>query len=363
MKLKRFGAPVVLAVVATIALSSCAANEDAAPAATESASSLTGTLNAAGASSQQAAQEAWVAAFQTANPDVTVNYDPSGSGAGREAFISGGVDFAGSDSALNDDEIAGSFAACAPDTKAVDLPVYISPIAVVFNVEGVDDISLDAATIAHIFKGDITNWNDPAIAALNDGVTFPDAPITAVHRSDDSGTTKNFSDYLNQVAPDVWDQKPADPFPYQSGEGAQGTSGVIDAVTNGTNTIGYADASRAGDLGVVKLKVGDEFVAPSAEAAAAVVAESPAVDGREANDLAIKLDRKTTDPTHYPLVLVSYAIVCPEYADAAQGELVKAYVGYISSAEGQEAAASAAGSAPLSDELQAKVADVVASIK
>ncbi|MET0783132.1 phosphate ABC transporter substrate-binding protein PstS [Leifsonia flava] len=363
MKLKRFGAPVVLAVVATIALSSCAANEDAAPAASETTSSLTGTLNAAGASSQQAAQEAWVAGFQTANPDVTVNYDPSGSGAGREAFISGGVDFAGSDSALNDEEIAGTFAACAPDTKAVDLPVYISPIAVVFNVEGVDELSLDAATIAHIFKGDITKWNDPAIAALNDGVTLPDANITAVHRSDDSGTTKNFADYLNQVAPDVWDQKPADPFPYQTGEGAQGTSGVIDAVTNGTNTIGYADASRAGDLGVVKIKVGDEFVAPSAEGAAAVVDDSPAVEGREANDLAVKLERTTTDPSHYPLVLVSYAIVCPEYADAAQAELVKAYVGYIASADGQTVAADAAGSSPLSTELQGKVADVVASIK
>ena len=150
-----------------------------------------------------------------------------------------------------------------------------------------------------------------------------------MHRSDDSGTTKNFADYLNQVAPEVWDQKPADPFPYQTGEGAQGTSGVIDAVTNGTNTIGYADASRAGDLGVVKIKVGDEFVAPSAEGAAAVVAESPAVEGREANDLAVELDRTTTDPSHYPLVLVSYAIVCHEYADAAQGELVKAYVGYM----------------------------------
>ncbi|WP_395245939.1 phosphate ABC transporter substrate-binding protein PstS [Agromyces sp. MMS24-K17] len=363
MNLKRFGVPVVIAAAAALALTSCAANEGSATEPSESASSLSGTINAAGASSQGSAQEAWVAAFQTANPDVTINYDPSGSGAGRETFIAGGTDFAGSDSALNDEELAGEFASCAPDTKAIDLPVYISPIAVIFNVEGVDELNLDAATLAKIFKGDITTWNDPAIAALNTQATLPAATITAVHRSDDSGTTKNFADYLNQNAPEVWDQKPADPFPYQTGEGAQGTSGVVDAVTNGVNTIGYADASRAGDLGVANIKVGDEFVGYTAEAAAAVVAESPLVEGREANDLAIALDRKTTDPSHYPLVLVSYAIVCQEYADAAQGELVKAYVTYLASEEGQATAAEQAGSAPLSAELSEKVAAAIATVK
>ncbi|WP_394552854.1 phosphate ABC transporter substrate-binding protein PstS [Agromyces sp. MMS24-JH15] len=363
MNLKRLGVPVVLAAVAALALTSCATNEAGAADPSESASSLSGTINAAGASSQGSAQEAWVAAFQTANTGVTINYDPSGSGAGRETFIAGGSDFAGSDSALNDEELAGEFASCAPDTAAIDLPVYISPIAVIFNVEGVDELNLDAATLAKIFKGDITTWNDPAIAALNTQATLPATPITAVHRSDDSGTTKNFADYLYQNAPEVWDQKPADPFPYQTGEGAQGTSGVVEAVTNGVGTIGYADASKAGDLGVANIKVGDEFVGYTAEAAAAVVAESPLVEGREANDLAIAIDRKTTDPTHYPLVLVSYAIVCQEYADAAQGELVQAYVSYIASAEGQAVAAENAGSAPLSDELSAKVAAAIETVK
>lgn len=363
MNVSRLGRAAVVAAVAAVALSSCAANEGGSSAPSESASSLSGTINAAGASSQGSAQEAWVAAFQTENPDVTINYDPSGSGAGREAFIAGGVDFAGSDSFLNDDELAGTFAACAPDTKAIDLPVYISPIAVIYNVEGVDELNLDAATLAKIFKGEITTWNDPAIASLNPGASLPSSNITAVHRSDDSGTTKNFADYLNQNAPEVWDQKPADTFPFQAGEGAQGTSGVVDAVTNGVNTIGYADASRAGDLGVANIKVGDEFVGYTAEAAAAVVAESPLVEGREANDLAIALDRKTTDPSHYPLVLVSYAIVCQEYADADQGELVKNYVGYLASEAGQATAAEQAGSAPLSSELADKVTAALESVK
>jgi phosphate transport system substrate-binding protein len=365
VNLMRYGRPAVIAIAAALVLSSCASNEGGAstPADGAEESTLSGTINAAGASSQGSAQEAWIKGFQTANTGVTINYDPSGSGAGRETFIAGGTDFAGSDSYLSDEELAGEFAACAPDTLAVDLPVYISPIAVIFNIEGVTDLNLDADTLAKIFTGAITTWNDPAIVALNADADLPAGPITAVHRSDDSGTTKNFADYLFQAAPDVWTEKPADPFPYQTGEGAQGTSGVVDAVTNGTGTIGYADASRAGDLGVAKIKVGDEFVEYTAEAAAAVVDGSPLVEGRADNDLAIKLDRLTTDPTHYPLVLVSYAVVCEEYADADQGTLVKEYVSYMASEAGQEEAAASAGAAPLSADLQSKVAAVLETVK
>ncbi len=358
----RLGSIAALAIVGSIVLSSCAANEEA-PAGDAPESTLAGTIDGSGASSQGSAQEAWIAAFQIANPDVTITYDPAGSGAGREAFIAGGVSFAGTDSSLKDEEIAGGFAGCVADSGYIEVPVYISPIAVIFNVEGVDELNLDAATLAGIFKGTITTWDDAAIVALNKDATLPSAPITAVHRSDDSGTTKNFADYLNKVAPEVWDAAPADPFPYATGEGAQGTSGVVDAVTNGTNTIGYADASKAGDLGVAKIKVGDEFVGYTAEAAAAVVAESPFVEGRAETDLAIKLDRTTTDPSHYPLVLVSYIIACGEYEDADTAAVVKAYVGYLASEEGQAEAASAAGAAPLSADLSAKVATAIATIK
>jgi phosphate transport system substrate-binding protein len=359
----RLGTIGAIALAGTILLSSCAANEDAAPAETDApVSTLSGTIDGSGASSQGSAQEAWIAAFQTANPDVTINYDPAGSGAGRAAFIAGGVAFAGTDSALKQEEIDGGFAACVPDTGYVQVPAYISPIAVIFNVEGVTDLNLDAATIAGIFKGTITTWDDAAIVALNKDAKLPSAPITAVHRSDDSGTTKNFTDYLNKVAPTVWDAPAADPFPYTTGEAAQGTSGVVDAVTNGTNTIGYADASKAGDLGIAKVKVGDEFVAFTPEAAAAVVEESPLVEGRGANDIAVALDRTTTDPSHYPLVLVSYSIVCETYADPAQAELVKSYIGYITSADGQSEAASSAGAAPLSADLASRVATALESV-
>ena len=161
---KRFGSIAAIAIAGTMLFSACAANEDA-PAG-ESTSKLSGTLDGAGASSQGSAQEAWTKDFQTANPDVTINYEPSGSGAGREAFIAGGVAFAGSDSSLKDEEIAGGFKGCVADTGYVEVPVYISPIAVIFNVEGVDELNLDAATLAGIFKGTITTWNDPAIVEI-----------------------------------------------------------------------------------------------------------------------------------------------------------------------------------------------------
>jgi len=363
VNLKRFGVPAVVAVTAALALSSCASNEGtAAPEA--SASTLSGNLVGAGASSQDAAQQAWIAGFQTANPDVTIDYDPSGSGAGRETFLEGASDFAGSDRAFKDEEIAaGGFAKCAPDSSIVELPLYVSPIAVIFNLEGVDTLDLEPATVAGIFAGTITNWNDPAIAATNEGVELPDLAITPVHRSDDSGTTENFTEYLGAGAPGVWTYEADGVWPFEGGEAAQGTSGVVDAVTNGTGTIGYADASRAGDLGTVAVKVGDEFVPYSPEAAAAIVDASPFVEGRAEGDLAIELDRTSTEAGVYPIVLVSYLIACQEYAEPENVELVKAYLGYIASEEGQDVAAENAGSAPITDALREKVVAAIDSIK
>ncbi len=364
MNLKRFGVPAVIAVTAAIALSSCAANESGATAPSESASTLSGNLVGAGASSQDAAQQAWIAGFQTANPDVTIDYDPSGSGAGRETFLEGASDFAGSDAAFSDEDIAaGGFMKCAADSDIVELPLYISPIAVIFNLDGVTSLDLDAATIAGIFAGTITNWNDPAIAATNSGVTLPDLAITAVHRSDDSGTTDNFTDYLAAAAPEVWTFEPDGVWPFEGGEAAQGTSGVVDAVTNGTGTIGYADASRAGDLGTVSVEVGDEFVPYSPEAAAAIVDHSPFATGRAEGDLAIEIDRTSEEAGVYPIVLVSYLIGCQQYEDPANVELVKGYLSYIASTEGQDAAAADAGSAPISDTLREKITAAIDSIQ
>ena len=364
MNFKRLGTIGAIAIAGTILLSSCAAGTDS-DTDEGTASNLTGTLVGAGASSQQSAQEAWVAGFQMANENVTVEYDPIGSGGGRDTFIGGGSQFAGSDRAFKDEEIAeDNFASCVPGTGILEIPAYISPIAIIFNLDGVDSLNLDADTIAGIFNGSITKWNDAAIVAQNDGVDLPDLGITAVHRADDSGTTANFTDYLSAAAPSVWTVGSIETWPTEfGGEGAPQTSGLVDAVTNGTGTIGYADASRAGDLGTVAVKVGDEYVPYSPEAAAAIVDASPLAEGRGDTDLAVNLDRASAESGVYPVVLISYLIACNEYASSDNDDLVKSYLSYIISDEGQATAAESAGSAPISSSLFEKAQAAVDAIK
>ncbi|MCW2765114.1 MAG: pstS [Nocardioides sp.] len=349
--------------ILTVAVSGCAAGNDTSGS-TPSGSTLSGTLNGGGSSAQEAAQGVWRAQFQSANGDgVTVNYDPVGSGTGRENFISGAYTFAGSDSALSTDagELNNAKKRCGGEDP-IEVPAYVSPIAVVYNVAGVDNLQLSAATIAKIFDGKITTWDDPAIAAENAGATLPSTTITPVHRSDDSGTTNNFTDYLSQAAGGAWSYPADGVWPKSSGEAAEGTSGLVAAVGSGDGTIGYADESQVGSLGVASIKVGSEYVAPTAEGAAKVLAISPRVQGRASVDMAIQVDRTTTEPGAYPLLLASYLIACQHYDDANDAALVKGYLSYVVSADGQQAAAAQAGSAPLDSSLQAEAAGIVDKI-
>ncbi len=356
------------AAASTADTSSAAPSTDASGGMSASASStggpggpLSGTLKGSGSTAQTAAMAAWVAGFQQKNSGVTVNYNPIGSGGGVTAFLAGSASYAGSDAYLTTQELTSSQKVCGAG-GALDIPAYVSPIAVVYNLPSVTALKLDAPTIAKIFLGTIKTWDDPAIKALNAGVTLPATPIAPVHRSDKSGTTKNFTDYLSKAAPSAWTAKPDQVWPVSGGESGNGTSGLIAAVKGGTGTIGYADASQAGTLGKASVKVGATFNAPTAAGAAKAVDASTPVTGRPAGDLAITIDRTTTAAGAYPLVLLSYDIGCTKYSDAKQGALVKGLFSYITSSEGQAAAAKTAGSAPLSAALQAKAVTSVAKI-
>ncbi|HCS62360.1 MAG TPA: phosphate ABC transporter substrate-binding protein PstS [Microbacterium sp.] len=356
MKISRIARIGAVGAVAALALAGCAANEGGTGGTTEEPtnSTLSGTVDATGASSQTAAQEAWVAAFQTANPDVTINYEPTGSGTGRTNFQEGASNFIGSDRAFNDEEIAaGGFGACTTD-DIVEIPAYISPVAVAFNLEGVETLNLDAASIAGIFAGTITNWNDPAIAEQNDGVELPDLAISAVHRSDPSGTQETFANYMSATAGDVWTYEVSDEWPIEGGEAAQGTSGVKQAITAGNGAIGFLDASQAEGLGLVHVGVNGEYIEYSADAASALVEGSELAAGRGEGDLVFDVDPAAAPDGSYPIALVSYLIGCEQYEDANVAELVKTYFEYIVSAEGQDAAAENAGNAPISDGLREK---------
>ena len=328
---------------------------------------ISGNFQGAGASSQQSAVEAWIAGFQGANPDAKIAYNPSGSGAGVQTFLTGATAWAGSDKALADDEVEQSKSVCA-DGTAFDVPVYVSPIAVIFNLKGVSDagkhINMDADTIAKIFDGKITKWNDPAIADQNKDLTLPDTAITVVHRSDKSGTTQNFVSYFKDQAPDSWTYDLSENWPNEVGQGAKGTSGVVSTVKQADGTIGYADFSQVGDLGTVAVKVGDSYNEISAEAGSKVIEDSKQDDTVKGdNRIVIKINHATEAKGAYPIVLVSYDIVCPAYKDTKQAEFAKAWLTYVTSDEGQKAAQDAAGTAPLPASLKTKVAKSIEAIK
>lgn len=366
MKRSTFGRAILPGVAAlALALSACGASNESGGSTKDNAaaSGLTGTLKGAGATSQEKAQEAWFTAVQGQNDGFTVEYNLVGSTDGRSQFTSGAVSFAGSDSALTNDEGELDAATKRCGSEPLQVPAYVSPIAIAFNLPGITTLNLDADTIAKIFDRKITKWNDSAIADANPDADLPNTDITPVHRSDDSGTTKNFTDYLNKAAPDSWPYPADDPFPV-AGEASEGTSGVVKSIESNEGFIGYADASQvAADAGRVSVGVGDAFVAPSPEGAAKVVEVSPGVDGASDVDMAVSLDRTTTEAGAYPVVLLSYLIACTKYDDAEEAANVKGYLSYIVSDEGQKAAADFAGSAPLAPATSEKAQGIVDGIE
>jgi len=331
-----------------------------------SSAEVSGEVAGAGSSAQEAAQEAWIANLESENSGVTISYDPVGSGGGREQFIAGGVAYAGSDTPLSEDEgeLAAAVKRCKPG-ELVEIPDYISPIAIAYNLPEVEGLQLSPETLAMIFNQKIDNWNDPAIAKDNPGVELPDLRITPVNRSDESGTTENFTDYLSKAAPKAWPHEPSGEWPVKGGEAANGTSGVVEAIAAGEGAIGYADESQAKELGIAKIKVGSEYVEPSAEAAAKVLEESKEDKSKEAgpNVFAFELNRTPKSPGVYPIVLVSSLIACTQYQSAEEAGVVKALFEYVISPEGQKAAAENAGSAPLTSALTSKITPAVEAIE
>jgi phosphate transport system substrate-binding protein len=323
------------------------------------------TLNGGGATSQAVAEQTWRAAYQTAHSGTTINYEEVGSGTGVTNFTSKAYSFAGSDAYLTADQLTAAKKTCGADV--IEVPAYVSPIAVAFNLQGVTSLNLDAKTIADIFNGTITTWNDPAIAQQNPGTKLPDTAISTSHRSDESGTTFNFTDYLNKASGGTWGDAAATVWPASltGGQGLEGTSGVIGGLTDTDGAIGYADDSAvkaAKTLGVVSIKVGKAYNAPSAKGAAQVLAASPAATGRPATDMATDIDRTATAPGDYPLMLASYLLACPTYSDSKTADTVKGFLSYVVSSKGQQAAAAAAGSAPLDPALSAKATAIVSKI-
>jgi phosphate transport system substrate-binding protein len=379
MSSSRWLAVLAAACVLVLGLAACGGSGSSSSSSSESSSSenessgeapsaeVSGEIAGAGSTAQEAAQKAWIAEFENANGGATLSYDGVGSGGGREKFISSGVAFAGSDTPLSESEgeLAAAVKRCGPG-ELVEVPDYISPIAIIYNLPGVEELKLDPETLAEIFNQEIENWNDPKIAKENPEVELPETRIVPVNRSDESGTTENFTDYLSKVAPSIWTHEVSGDWPVKGGEAASGTSGVVEAVSAGEGAIGYADASQAGELGKAMIKVGNTYAEPSSEAASKVLdlsKEDPELEKGSKNVIAFEIDRKTEASGVYPIILVSSLIGCTKYKSADEAALVKAFFEYAISPEGQSLAEEQAGSAPLSAELTKKVETAVGAIE
>ncbi|WP_405615893.1 phosphate ABC transporter substrate-binding protein PstS [Streptomyces sp. NBC_01511] len=321
-----------------------------------------GQVLAAGSSAQKNAMDLWVKNFQQACAGVEINYQPIGSGGGITKFTQGQVAFAGSDSALKPEEVTASEEIC-KGGKGINLPMVGGPVAIGFNVPGVDSLVLDAPTLAQIFDSKITKWDDKAIADLNPDAKLPGTAIQAFHRSDESGTTQNLNKYLKAAAPSDWKYDDSSKsWEAKGGQAASGSSGVASSVKETEGAIGYFELSyaTASDMTTVKVDTGAgaPVEATTENASKAIAAAKVKGTG---NDMALELDYATKAEGAYPIILVTYEIACDKGNKAETLPAVKAFLNYAVSEEGQKVLADA-DYAPLPTEIAAKVREIVPTL-
>ena len=366
---RRLASVTGFALVGTFALSGCGSNNNssATPSAsggtTKAASCPTGTLNGEGSSAQKNAIEQAITDFQNACSGATVNYAATGSGAGVKQFIGGQVDFGGSDSALSEKAKAGSTSieqiaankTCG--SPAWNLPMVTGPITFAYNLKGVNKLIITPVVAAKIFNGLITKWNDPAIAAINTGVTLPAEPIKVFFRSDDSGTTDNFTKWLHAAAPMDWPAASAKKWSGK-GEGKPQSTGVATAVKNTEGGVTYAEWSFAKDdkLGIAQIDNGAGPVQLTGGSVGKAVSAAKQVG--VGNDLKLKLDYATKEAGAYPILLVTYEIACSKAKDPAKAKLLQAFLKSFAAAD-EQAKLQNIGYAPLPAAIQAKVAAAI----
>jgi phosphate transport system substrate-binding protein len=346
-----------VSIVAALGLAACGSDSNGAPTATGntpagsgSASCASGSITGQGSTFQANIVKQWASDFAGQCSGAQVTYTGTGSGAGVQQFGKGTIDFAGDDATLKPVEQTAANTACG--STALAIPVTAGGIAIIYNIKGVSSLKLSAATLAGIFSGAIKTWNDPKIAADNSGTSLPATPIKTYHRSDGSGTTKVFTGFLAADAPSAWTLGSDKTVSWPSGQGANGSSGVVEGVKNTDGGITYAEVSYAkqNSLSTAKVKGAQgDFTDISAQTVSQSIDSGFTVTGT-GNDVSGKLD--FTKMSGYPISTVSYDIVCTKYKDSAKGSLVKAFLLYaLGSGQSQ---ADSLGFAPLPATLVSK---------
>ncbi len=341
-----------------------AEGDASAAAGASSATCVDGQIQASGSSAQANAITDWINAYQTACPGSTIDYQPVGSGAGVEAFISGQTSFAGTDSAVKEDDLTKASAICENGGAGINMPLVGGAIAVAYNVEGLDNLVLTPDVLAGIFAGTITKWNDPAIAGLNPDATLPDATIAQFHRSDSSGTTDNFTSYLEVAAPGTWTYGSGKDWTAPGGQGSKGSDQVIASVNQTANSIGYVELSFVLDSSGAKAAAIDNGggAVPATSETAAVTIGAATVTGT-GNDIVLDIDYSIAQADAYPIVLVTYEFTCESGLPADKNPaLVQAFLQYGASDEGQSELVST-GYVPITGSLLEKVRTAIDSIQ
>ena len=316
-------------------------------------------LTGSGSTAQANAMNHFITGYEETCSGKQLTYTASGSGAGVADFVAAKTDFGGSDSPLSGDEHTASKQRCG-GADAWDLPVVFGPIGITFNVKTTDVLTLDAPTLAKIFSGAITRWDDPAITALNK--SMPAEDIHVVYRSDASGTSDNFQQYLQAASGGTWTKGTGKTFNGGVGTSAQGNEGTSEAVKKTEGAISYNEWSYAmkQHLDVAGIQTAGGVVHIGNDWVGKTISDVT-IKG-QGDDLVLDLSKvyATTTPGAYPILLASYEIVCSKYPDADVGKAVKAFM-QSTITEGQEGLPPL-GYIPLPSDFQTKVATAVNSI-
>jgi len=302
--------------------SSAPATTSGTASASASSSNLSGTLNGSGSTFQTVYQQTAIQNFRSVQPNMTVNYGSGGSGKGRTDLASGVVNFAGSDSPISAAEMPNF-----NGKTVLYFPVFLGPITVSYNLSGVSSLKLDATVLAEIFGGKITSWNNSAITALNPGVSLPSTPITIAVRSDSSGTTQNFSLYLEKAAGSAWTLGSSStikwPSTARAGNGNPGVSQIVKSTPGAIGYVDYADAKASG-LSYASIKNSSgSYIAPSPQSASAA-----------GNGITIAPDLTfhavdSPNPQAYPITYQSWVLVYAMQPNANDAAMLQAYIGYL----------------------------------
>ncbi|XVX19739.1 phosphate ABC transporter substrate-binding protein PstS [Actinomycetota bacterium] len=382
MKIQRMSQVAALALVGSISLAACGSDNNSSSGSSSSGSAsgsasgsesaaagggedcVEGSLKAEGSSAQKNAIEEAIASYGEKCSGAQIDYNPTGSGAGIKQFIAGQVDFAGSDSVLKTEEKDGKIEAdeakkfCG--SEAWNIPMVTGPIAIAYNVKGVDRLVLTPEVAAKIFKGEIKTWNDPAIAKINEGASLPSSPIKPFFRSDESGTTENFTNYLNKAAEAAWPDEKSKSWTGK-GEGKEKSAGVAEATKSTDGGITYVELSYAKDNGLAMAQIDNGGGAVELTSESVGKAVEAAEQTGTGNNLALKLDYTTKEAGAYPILLVTYEIVCSKGKDAEKQKAIKAFLKHFASDDVQ-AGLEEIGYAPLPDGMKEKVNTAIDAI-